>query len=246
MIKCIIIDDETPARTIIKTFLQNYPEIEIIAECDNGFDAFKKIAEHKPDLIFLDVQMPKLTGFEMLEIIDEKPAIIFTTAYDQYALKAFEHNAVDYLLKPFSRDRFNESLEKAKSRIQNKQVEPVDSLINELQEETGILDRIVVKSGTKISILPVDSIIYVKAEDDYVMIHTENGRFLKQMTMKHLETHLPSSSFARIHRSYILNVPFIDKMERYEKETYMLILKNGEKLKTSKTGAKILKEKLQL
>lgn len=242
MIRCIIIDDEAPARTIIRTFLEDNTDVEIVAECDNGFDGYKMIAKESPDLIFLDVQMPKLTGFEMLEIVENKPSIIFTTAYDQYALKAFEHNAIDYLLKPFSRERFDEALEKVRKRAVEKQ--PIDNLISDIREKTEHLDRIVVKSGTKISIVPVDTILYIKAEDDYVMLHTDDGRYLKQMTMKYLEEHLPGEQFARVHRSYILNLSTIDKMERYEKETFMLILKNGDKIKTSKSGAKVLKGKL--
>lgn len=246
MIRCIIIDDEAPARNVIKTFLKSESDIEIIAECDNGFDAFKQINELKPDLIFLDVQMPKLTGFEMLEILEQKPSIIFTTAYDQYALKAFEMNAIDYLLKPFSTDRFSEAISKARIRVNTDTSQVFTKLVEDVRGKDEKLDRIVVKSGSKISIVPVDSIFYVKAEDDYVMLHTSNGRFLKQSTMNFLETHLDTSIFARIHRSIILNLTCIDKLERYEKETYMVILKNGDKLKTSKSGAKLLKEKLQL
>lgn len=246
MIRCIIIDDEAPARNVVKTFLKNEPDVEIISECDNGFDAFKQINELKPDLIFLDVQMPKLTGFEMLEILDQKPSIIFTTAYDQYALKAFEMNAIDYLLKPFSVERFTEALAKARLRISTDNSQNLNKLVEIVKEKDEKLDRIVVKSGSKISIVPVDTIFYINAEDDYVMLYTSSGRFLKQSTMNYLETHLDSSVFARIHRSTIINLTCIDKLERYEKETYMVILKNGDKLKTSKSGAKLLKEKLQL
>ncbi|MBK8805217.1 MAG: LytTR family transcriptional regulator DNA-binding domain-containing protein [Bacteroidales bacterium] len=246
MIRCIIIDDEAPARNIIKTFLADFDFIEIVAECDNGFDGFKMINDLNPDFIFLDIQMPKLTGFEMLEILDKKPIIIFSTSYDQFAIKAFEHNALDYLLKPFSKDRFRDTIKKVEQKILSNetQTQPIDELVTEVQGKIEKLDRVVVKSGTKISIISIESLIHVSAEDDYVMLHTTSGRFLKQLTMNYLENHLPNESFLRVHRSSIINITYIDKMERYEKETYMIILKNGEKVKTSKTGAKLLKEKL--
>lgn len=246
--KCILIDDEAPARNIVKTYLKDFPEIEIIAECDNGFDGFKLISEQKPDLIFLDVQMPKLNGFEMLEILHDKPIVIFTTAFDQYAIKAFECNAVDYLLKPFARERFKTAIAKAKEMFENQESNSVNltNLSETLANERDILDRVIVKSGTKVSIVPVNDIMYVHAEDDYVMIHTKTGKYLKQGTMKYYETHLPHATFARIHRSYIVNISVIDKMERYEKESYIVHLKNGDKIKTSKTGAKVLKKALNM
>lgn len=246
--KCIIIDDEAPARNIVKTYLKDYPEIELLMECDNGFDGYKNINELQPDLVFLDVQMPKLNGFEMLEILNEKPIIIFTTAFDQYAIKAFECNAIDYLLKPFARDRFKTAIEKAKEIFAKKEDSPqnISGLKETISQDKELLDRVIVKSGTKINIIPVEDILYIKAEDDYVMIYTPNGKYLKQGTMKYYEAHLPQDTFARIHRSYILNITTIEKMDRYEKETYMVSLKNGDKLKTSKSGAKVLKRALNM
>ena len=240
--KAIIVDDEYLGREIIKKYLSNNNEIEIIAECSNGFDAVKEITEKKPDLVFLDIQMPKLTGFEMLELLDEPPAIIFTTAFDNYAIKAFEVNAVDYLLKPFSEERFNEALNKVVERIQQKNTgeENIDKLIEDQQHE--LLERVVVKDGPKITIIPVDTLKWLEAQDDYVRIHSEGGRFMKKKTMKFFEDHLDPNIFIRIHRSSIINVNSIKQMELYEKDSYRVILKDDTKLAVSKTGLQKLKE----
>jgi len=239
--KAIIVDDEHLAREIIKKYLANNNDIEIIAECSNGFDAVKEISEKKPDLVFLDIQMPKLNGFEMLELLDDPPAIVFTTAYDNYAIKAFEVNAVDYLLKPFSEERFNEALNKVVERIKQKNFDKsnVEKLIDDHQKE--ILERIVVKDGPKITIIPVDTLKWTEAQDDYVKIHSEGGRFMKKKTMKFFEDHLDPNMFIRIHRSSIININFIKQMELYEKDSYRVILKDETKLPVSKTGLQKLK-----
>ena len=187
-VRTIIIDDEQLARSITKSYLSKHPEIEIVAECSNGFDAIKKINEEKPDLIFLDIQMPKINGFEMLELLDDPPAIIFTTAYDQFEIKAFEVSAVDYLLKPFSEERFNESLKKSYTYIKDKfqQNSAIKNIIEQNDERIEFLERVVIKEGSKISILPVESIKWIEAQDDYVMINSEQGRFLKKKTMRYV------------------------------------------------------------
>jgi two-component system LytT family response regulator len=243
-IKTIIIDDETLGRQIIKKYLSTHDEIDLLDECSNGFDGVKKINELKPDLVFLDIQMPKLNGFEMLELIDEPPVIIFTTAYDQYALKAFEVNAVDYLLKPFSSERFEEALEKAKLHLVNKTAENevVKELIKHTQESKEYLERIVVKDGPKIHIIPVDSVKFIEAQDDYVMIHSTEGNLLKQKTMKYFEEHLSPEDFLRVHRSYIVSVPHIKKIELVEKDTYKIILDDGNRLPVSKSGYESLRK----
>jgi two-component system, LytTR family, response regulator len=240
--KAIIVDDEHLAREIIKKYLSDNDDIDVIVECSNGFDAVKEITEKKPDLVFLDIQMPKLNGFEMLELLDEQPAIIFTTAFDNYAIKAFEVNAVDYLLKPFSEERFNEALNKVVERIQQKNFnkENVDKLIEEQQPE--MLERIVVKDGSKISIIPVETLKWLEAQDDYVRIHSEGGRFMKKKTMQFFENHLNPNMFIRIHRSSIININSIKQMELYEKDSYRVILKDDTKLPVSKTGLQRLKE----
>ena len=245
-IKTIIIDDEKLAREITKGYLEKHPEIEIIAECSNGFDAIKKINEEKPDLIFLDIQMPKINGFEMLELLEDPPAIIFTTAYDQYAIKAFEVCAVDYLLKPYSEERFNIALKKTYTFIHDKfeQNSAIKNIIEHNDEKIEFLERVVLKDGSKITILPVDSIKWIEAQDDYVMINSDQGRFLKKKTMKYFENHLNENMFIRIHRSYIINADYIQHLEQKGKESYQLILKNGKELPVSKTGLYKLKSTL--
>lgn len=243
----ILIDDEKLAREIIKGYLKNNDKVEIISECSNGFDGIKRINELKPDIIFLDIQMPKLTGFEMLELLDNPPAIIFTTAYDQFALKAFEVNAIDYLLKPFSSERFNEALEKALNHLNDKKLnsQTVRNLIAENESLKEYLDRIVIKDGPKISIVPVDKIHYLEAQDDYVMIYSDEGKFLKQKTMRYFEDHLQPKDFVRIHRSYIASIKRIKKIELLEKESYQVILEDKTSLPVSKSGYDRLKEMLK-
>jgi two-component system LytT family response regulator len=246
-LQTLIIEDEELARNLLRSYLKDHPDIEVIGECENGFDGVKAINEKKPDLVFLDIQMPKITGFEMIELLDFKPQIIFTTAYDQYALKAFELNAVDYLLKPFSKDRLLAAIEKVKHRIANEEdnAEKLDELSNFRPGEEYI-DRVVVKDRHKIHIITVDQIRYVESLDDYVMIYTNDGRHMKQKTMKYFETNLDPKNFIRIHRSYIVQVDNIAEIQQYEKESYIVILKDKDKtkLKVSKTGYKKIKEVL--
>lgn len=245
MIKAIIIDDEPLARMIIHEYLQKQEGIEVVAECGDGFEGAKAIQQFKPDLVFLDIQMPKLTGFEMLEIIDELPHIIFTTAFEEYALKAFEKNAVDYLLKPISEDRFNQAIQKFYSlyNTQQKQ-ESINALKQDLEEE--ILERIVVKNGTQIKLIPVQQIIFLEAYDDYVKIHTKDGMYLKNKTMSSFEKQLDSKQFVRVHRSYIIKVDQLSKIEPMEKDSYKAILLNGEKVSISKSGYARLKQTIGL
>lgn len=246
--KIIIIEDEEPARNIIKNYLSEFSEFELIAECSDGFSAVKNINELKPDLIFLDVQMPKLTGFEVLELLEHKPLIIFSTAYDQYAIKAFEANAVDYLLKPYSKERFQnackKSLEKLSlgANISN----DIQKIISSSEEHIEYLDRLAVKSKSKINVVPIDSVIYFEAEGDYVMIHTREGKFLKEKTMKFLETHLDPKKFIRVHRSFIVNITEIARLEHYDKDSYMVVLKNNQSMRASNSGYKLLKTALNL
>lgn len=246
-IKVLIIDDENLAREIIKKYLADNDRILIIGECSNGFDGIKKINEEKPDIIFLDVQMPKINGFEMLELIDEPPIIIFTTAFDQYALKAFEVNAADYLLKPFSKDRFDDSLEKALINVQNKSPQSyiIKNLIKSNDEKSHYLDRIVIKDSSTINIIPIDEVKYIEAQDDYVMIYSIGGKFLKQKTMKYYEDHLDSNLFVRIHRSYIVPVKRIKRIELAEKNSYQVKLEDNIRLPVSKSGYDKLKELLK-
>lgn len=243
----IIIDDETLARELIKKFAGYHSNIEVISECSNGFDAIKKISKNKPDLIFLDIQMPKINGFEMLELLENPPVIIFTTAYDQYALKAFEVNAVDYLLKPFSQERFDEALNKAYLYLENKSMQEskIKALVRVNDEKQDFLERIVVKDNQDISIIPLENIRWFEAQDDYVMIHTHQKKYLKQKTMRYFEEHLNPKDFIRIHRSFIVSLKEIKKIELVEKETYQVVLGDKKTLPLSRAGYNKLKEFLK-
>lgn len=243
----VIIDDEPLARSVVIEYLQAFPQIKIAAECNDGFEGVKAIQQHKPDVIFLDIQMPKINGFEMLELIVEPPAVIFTTAFDEYAIKAFEAHAVDYLLKPFSQERFNKAVEKwlGQSTLQ-KQKQAVEELVQAPSPIPSQAERIVVKNGGKIKIINVHAIKFLEAADDYVKIHTSEGAFLKNKTMGFYEKVLPTEGFVRTHRSYLVNVQEITRIEPYEKESHLAILRNGEKLPVSKAGYAKLKAVLGL
>ena len=242
-IKAIIIEDEEPARKLILKYLEDAGDIEVKAVCKDGFAGLKACSEHHPDLIFLDIQMPKLNGFELLEVLDPIPNVIFTTAYDEFALKAFDANAVDYLLKPFSKKRFFEALDKLRLRMSgsDNQKNKIKTLLDNRPDIKQILERIVVKKGNKIHIINVEDIIYIESNGDYVMIYTKEGRFLKENTMKFYENRLDRKTFVRIHRSNILNINYLDKIELYKKESYLVHLKNGTKLKAGLSGYKLLK-----
>ena len=245
-IKAIIIEDEKLARDLLAGYLSDFDRIEVIGEYDNGFSGLKAINELHPDVIFLDIQMPKLTGFEMLELLEYRPEIIFTTAYDQYAIKAFEQNALDYLLKPYSRERFTEAIDKLFERIDTDENKGghLARIRKHFEESEETIYRVVIKKSGKIHVISTDKIDYFEAQDDYVMIYTPSERFLKQQTMKYFEKHLNSDAFIRVHRSYIVNVQSIDRIEPYEKTNFILILKNGSKVPVSRSGMQVLKEKL--
>ncbi len=245
-IKIVIIEDETPARELLKAYLAKEEDIEVVEECENGFEGIKAISKHHPDLVLLDIQMPKLTGFEMLELLDEYPQIIFTTAYDQYAIKAFELNATDYLMKPFSKERFLKALSKARSKIAEKgaEDEKVQQLISTVKEQSGTISRIFVKTGNRIDVIPVSEIIRIDAQDDYAEIITKNKSYLKKETMNYLEKNLPKVNFIRVHRSSIINTDFMDKIEKYGKESYLVVLKDGSRINVSKSRIKELKTTL--
>lgn len=248
ILRTILIDDEQPARDVVKYYLKDFEEIEIIGEFSDGFSGLKAIQELKPDLVFLDVQMPKLTGLELLELLDQQPLIIFSTAYDQYAIKAFEMNAIDYLLKPYSKERLTQAINKAIVQAGSVAAgeSPVQKLVKTLEESPEYLQRIAVKSRHKVSVIPIEEIVYIEAEGDYVMLHTTDSRHLKEKTMKYFETHLDPAMFIRIHRSYIVNVQFIDRIEYYDKENYAVLMKQGAKLRASTTGYKVLKQMLNM
>jgi two-component system LytT family response regulator len=243
-IKVLIIDDEQLARDLLKNYLSRDPRLELVGECSNGFEGALSIQELKPDLVFLDIQMPKITGFEMLELLNEPPVIIFATAYEEFAIRAFEANAVDYLLKPYPIERVQVAIEKALKSIQSGSGNKaeLEHLSQAHEEHSGLLSRIVVKSGSKIRIIPVDTIDYLESEDDFVMIYCKEGHFLKQKTMKFFENHLDPKKFIRIHRSCMVNSSQIAEIQQYGKESWILLTKQGAKLKISKSGYLILKQ----
>ncbi len=238
--KVIIIDDEPLAQSIVVHYLSFYPNIEVVARCNDGFEGVKAIMQYQPDLIFLDIQMPKITGFEMLELIENKPKVIFTTAFDEYALKAFDQNAIDYLLKPFSQERFDKAMQKCLAN--NDKILPVNNLEPLLNTSNNELEtRVVVKHQGNIKIIQTVDILYLEAYDDYVKIHTGENVFVKKKTMSYFEQAFNPKQFVRVHRSFIVQINQINKMEPSDKETMVAILKNGTKIPLSKTGYPKLK-----
>lgn len=247
MRKVVIIDDEPLARTIIREYLAaQKDELEVVAECEDGFEGVKAILRHKPDLVFLDVQMPRISGFEMLEVVENPPDVIFATAFDEYAIRAFEHNAVDYLLKPFSRERFDQALARWMQRAGSRQsASSVDKLLQEPQQDPH-LNRVVVRNAGQISIIPATDIVYIEAFDDYVKIFTATDFFLKKKTMSFYEQSLDPSVFFRAHRSFIINLQFLSRVEPYEKNGFVALMKNGKRVPLSRSGYSGLREKLGL
>jgi two-component system LytT family response regulator len=247
-LRAIIVDDEELARQLLREYLWEVGGesggVEIVAECGDGFDAVKSISELKPDLVFLDVQMPKLDGFEVLELIDPStdppPSVIFVTAYDQYAMRAFEANAVDYLLKPFRLDRFKQALERARVRIGAPKPAASGPTPTELAAAARppgqAVERIVVRDGSKVHIIPVAKLDYVEAQDDYAALHSEHKSYLKQQTIASLETQLDPQRFVRIHRSYIVNLERIARIEPYAKDSRVAVLRDGAQLPMSRSG----------
>lgn len=242
MIKTILIDDEALARDVVKHYLKSYPDIEIVAECSDGFEGLKAITQHQPDLLFLDIQMPKISGFEMLELVEKHPAVIFTTAFDEYAIKAFEVNAVDYLLKPIEKLRFDQAMQKLPSKLAKN--ESSSELLETAALSPSQNNRIVVKNAGVIKIIPVSDLHYLEADDDYVKLSTGEGNFHKNKTMSFFEQTLDPEQFIRIHRSYIINLAEVTKIELKEKDSYIVLLKSGIWLPVSKTGYVKLKAAL--
>jgi two-component system LytT family response regulator len=240
-LRALLVDDEDLARHAVRELLKPHPEISIVAECTNGFEALKAAAEHQPDLMFLDVQMPKLTGFDVLELIDPQPAVIFVTAYDEFAMKAFEVHAVDYLLKPVGQERFEAALERAKSRIGEKLPVATELAAAARSPQQPFLERIVVKDGTRVTLIPVGKLDYVEAQDDYVALASYGAKHLKQQTIASLEAGLDSARFVRIHRSYIVNFERVVRIEPYGKDSRLAILADGTRLPVSRTGYARLK-----
>ena len=244
-IRAVIVDDEELARKLLIEYLSDHPGIEVVAECANGFEAVKAATELAPDLLFLDIQMPKLDGFEVLDLIDTRPAVIFVTAYDEYALKAFEVHAVDYLLKPFGKDRLAEALNRARERIERREILDFPSLAADARPRKIPVDRILIREGSKVTVIPVEKIDYVEAQDDYFAVRAAGKKLLKQGTLSRLEEELDPKRFIRIHRSYILNIDRLSKIEPYAKDSRVAILNDGTRLQVSRAGYTKLKSLLE-
>ena len=240
--KALIVDDEDLARAVVREHLAAHPDIEIAAECANGFEAVKAAAQHQPDLVFLDIQMPKLDGFEVLELLEadgRRPAVVFVTAYDQHALRAFEAQAVDYLLKPFSKERFDAALAKARA-VQGSR--PPAAQLAAASRQGRPLERVVVKDGPKVTVIPLDRLDWVQAQDDYVLLRTEGKNLLKQQTLASLESQLDPARFIRIHRSFLLNLDRLARIEQDAKEHREAVLRDGARLPVSRAGYQRLRE----
>jgi two-component system, LytTR family, response regulator len=239
-LRVLIVDDEDLSRQLLREYARAAGDVEIVAECSNGFEAVKAIGELKPDLVFLDVQMPKLDGFEVLELVDPPPAVIFVTAHDQYAMRAFDEHAVDYLLKPLHLDRFKKALEHARERLGGP-LPPSGQLTASARPPGQWLERIVVRDGSKVHIIPADKLDYVHAQDDYIALCSEKKCYLKQQTISNFEGQLDPARFARIHRSYIVNLERIMRIEPHTKDSRVVILWDGTQIPVSRSGLAKLK-----
>jgi two-component system LytT family response regulator len=241
-----VVDDEELARRIVKEYLSGEPDFAVIAECGNGFEAVKAVAEHKPDVVFLDIQMPKLDGFEVLELINTDVAVVFVTAFDQYAMKAFDAAAIDYLLKPFDLTRFRTALDRVRKRaIERARSVDAAELKQAAQPPGAYAQRVVVKDGAKVHIIPAAQLDYAEAQDDYVALHSAGKTYLKQQTISSLEASLDPSKFVRVHRSFVVNLERVAKIEPYTKETKLAILADGAQIAVSRAGFMRLKELME-
>jgi two-component system, LytTR family, response regulator len=243
-LRIVIVDDEPLARAVLREYAQADAGIEIVADCANGFEAVKAVADYKPDLVLLDVQMPKLDGFEVLELLGRDQPVIFVTAYDQYALRAFEVHAVDYLLKPFSAERFQEAMQRARERLRAKAALPLEAIVREARPRTGPAERVLIRDGANVHVLPTDAIDFVEAQDDYVAFKSAGKQYLKDQTLAAVEAMLDPARFVRIHRSFILNIDRIAKVEMYAKDSRVATLRDGTRLPVSRAGYARLSELL--
>ena len=231
--RVIIVDDEDLARALVREFLGRHADIDIVAECANGFDAVKAITELDPDLVFLDIQMPRLNGFEVVELAARKPHYVFVTAYDQYALKAFEVHAVDYLLKPYSQNRFDEALAQARTRL--RPGEGIAAVLSEVQARSAPLERILIRDGARVHVILAEKIDFIEAQDDYVQVNAEGKGYLKHQRLAELESQLDPAVFVRVHRSYIVNLGAVARIEQ-GKDSHSAVLRNGARIPVSRSG----------
>ena len=243
-LRVAIVDDEDLARVVVREYLTAMPDVDIVAECANGFEAVKAVSDLHPDLLILDVQMPKLNGFEVLELVGRDVAVVFITAYDQYAIRAFEVHAVDYLLKPFAADRLAAALDRVRERLGRGDTLPIQELAAAGQPAQGHTRRILVRDGPRVHVLPVEKIEYVQAQDDYVCFRCEGKEYLKEQTLGALEALLDPARFVRIHRSFLLNLDRLSRVELDERENRVAVLTDGKRLPISRTGHTRLNELL--
>ena len=244
-IKAIIVDDEPLARASLKSALGVFDDVEILKECANGFEAVQAVQALRPDVVFLDIQMPKLDGFDVAELLgDESPLVVFVTAYDEYAIRAFETKALDYLLKPVQGERLAKTLERIKEHLAQDDFPPIDKLLEAHRKNSSPITRILVRDRSDVHIIPVEDVMYIEAQDDYIEIHTTKGSFLKNERISNLEDALDSGQFCRIHRSFIMNIEFLSKIEPHTKDSKLAILKNGRNLPISRSGYAKLTELL--
>jgi two-component system LytT family response regulator len=239
-ITVLIVDDEAPARAIVREYLSDYPQFVVAAECANGYEAVKAASEHRPDLIFLDIQMPKLDGFEVLDLLDTKPQVVFVTAYDEYAIRAFEVHAIDYLLKPFSAARFAEVVAHAEEMVRRREGDGT-SVAGAAMSIRKPLQRIAFRDGATIDVVPVQRIDYIEAQDDYVHVWSRGQRHVKQQPLGELEALLDATRFIRVHRSYIVNLESLARVEPYAKDSRVALLKDGTRIPVSRAGYERLK-----
>lgn len=244
LMRAVIVDDEAPARALLREYLSAHDDIEVVGECANGFEAVKAIGELKPDLVFLDIQMPKLDGFEVLELLDPGPSVVFVTAFDEFALKAFEVHAVDYLLKPYGRERLAEALARVRERAGQPTPVAAPALHAAAREPGRFVERVIVKDGAKVHVIPIERLDYLEAQDDYVAIHAEGKSHLKAGTLAELSAGLDPARFVRVHRSYVVHVERIARLELYAKDSRVAILHDGRELPVSRSGYARLKELL--
>src|SRR5471032_2500244 len=248
--RIIIVDDEALARGVVREYLAEHPDVEVVAECANGFEAVKAITELAPDLVFLDIQMPKLDGFEVAELAGGKTRYVFATAFDEYAIKAFEFHALDYLLKPFSQQRFDQALVHARANLgkgadKDDNAAAVGALVREAVGRNKPLGRLLIRDGAKVHVIASEKIDYIEAQDDYVQIRSEGKSYLKNQTLLELEAQLEPERFLRIHRSYIVNIECVSRIEQATKDSHVAILKDGSKLPISRSGYQKIRTVIQ-
>jgi len=244
--RIIIVDDEMLARGVVREYLAEHADVEVVAECANGFEAVKAITELAPDLVFLDIQMPKLDGFEVAELAGGKTRYIFATAFDQHAIKAFEFHALDYLLKPFSQQRFDQALAHARANMGKGAGDAaVENMVREAAGRNKPLGRVLIRDGAKVHVINTDKIEHIEAQDDYVQIRSEGKSYLKNQRMAELEGQLDGEQFLRIHRSYIVNIAFVDRIEQATKDSHVAILKDGGRIPISRSGYQKIRAVIQ-